>query len=347
MANTGPLATSYVDHGLAPDSVYSYAVFAFDEVPNYSAGATLTGVTDTDVPVATGDWLQARQGPEHRGWSPKETTIRPANVGTLEEEWNLTETGAPVIDGTTLFVSGTDDDGGSRLIAYDLATGSTLWERSTGSCAGPPALTGTRVVVNCWPSGSGEIRAYQRGGAHNLVWSTADTDPGQAFQDVLLIGSTVVARGSERVNAYRLTDGQRIWQKLLPAGSSGTAEFAASGDRVVVAYGNRLTAYSLTTGNQAWTRQVTASDAVISDGWVYTSGDGTVRRYALANGTPGWTYTSRIPSPSSSRPRTAPSTSGPPCSTSARRRRRTSGRCAPRTGRRSGRRTSRTTGSER
>ncbi len=206
-------------------------------------------VTDTDVPVTTGDWLQARQGPEHRGLSPKETTIRPANVGTLEEEWNLTETGAPVIDGTTLFVSGKDDDGGEpahRLRPRDRVD--PVGARSTGNCAGPPALTGTRVVVNCVSPGSGEIRAYQRGGAHNLVWSTADTDPGQAFQDVLLIGGTVVARGSDRVNAYRLTDGQRIWQKLLPAGSTGTAEFAASGDRVVVAYVNRLTAYSLTTG---------------------------------------------------------------------------------------------------
>ncbi len=51
---------------------------------------------------------------------------------------------------------------------------------------------------------------------------------------------------------------------------------------------------------------------------------------------PGGRTPPRIPSPWSSRRRTAPSTSGPPCSTSARRRRRTSGRCAPRTGRRSG-----------
>ena len=34
---------------------------------------------------------------------------------------------------------------------------------------------------------------------------------------------------------------------------------------------------------------------MISDGSVYTAGDGTVRQYALANGAPGWTYTSPDP----------------------------------------------------
>ncbi len=37
--------TSHTDSGLSPGTQYAYAVFAYDEVPNYSTGATMTGTT--------------------------------------------------------------------------------------------------------------------------------------------------------------------------------------------------------------------------------------------------------------------------------------------------------------
>ena len=42
--------TSHTDSGLSPSTQYAYAVFAYDEVPNYSAGATTTGTTQTRAP---------------------------------------------------------------------------------------------------------------------------------------------------------------------------------------------------------------------------------------------------------------------------------------------------------
>ncbi len=39
--------TSHTDSGLSPGTQYSYAVFAYDDVPNYSTGATMTGTTQT------------------------------------------------------------------------------------------------------------------------------------------------------------------------------------------------------------------------------------------------------------------------------------------------------------
>ncbi len=284
VVDTGASATSYVNTGLTPGKTYSYALFAHDEVPNNASPETVIGVTDSGGPSTTSDWPQGRQGPEHQSWSPGETVIRPSNVGTIAEEWSTTETGTPVIAGTTLFVSGNDPDGSPQLKAYDLTTGATLWRKDTDSCFGQPALTPTLVVLNCGSS----IRAYQRGGTHELVWDTDDTDPGQSFSDLLFLGDTVVAWATDRVVGYRLSDGQRKWQQLLPSGASNVVGVAASVDRVVVAYGNRLRALSLTNGAQLWIQSVTANDVVLADGWAYTQGDGSVRRYALANGAPGW-----------------------------------------------------------
>ncbi len=284
VVDTAAPATSYVDTGLTAGKTYSYALFAHDEVPNYAAQDSLTGVTDNGAPSTTGDWPQGRQGPEHRGWSPNERVLRPSNVGSIDEEWSTTETGTPVIAGTTLFVSGSDPDGSAQLKAYNLTTGGALWRKATDSCTGQPALTPTMIVLNCGSS----IRAYQRGGAHDLLWDTADTDPGQSFSDQLFLGDTVVGWSADRVVAYRLSDGQRKWQQLIPSGASNIVDVAASADRVVVAYGNRLRALALTNGAQLWIDTVTANDVLVADGWAYTQGDGSVRRFALADGAPGW-----------------------------------------------------------
>ena len=47
VADKGPGATSHVDSGLAGGTTYSYAVFAYDEVPNHAAAATGQGTTST------------------------------------------------------------------------------------------------------------------------------------------------------------------------------------------------------------------------------------------------------------------------------------------------------------
>ena len=51
-----------------------------------------------------------------------------------------------------------------------------------------------------------DCRAYDRGGSHALLWDTAETDPGQSLNSHLVIGDTVVAWSSDRVNAYRMSD---------------------------------------------------------------------------------------------------------------------------------------------
>ena len=52
-----------------------------------------------------------------------------------------------------------------------------------------------------------------------MVWDVAETDPGQSVQYHLVLGTTMVAWTNTKVAAYRLSDGQRLWQQLLPGGA--------------------------------------------------------------------------------------------------------------------------------
>ena len=290
--DTGPATTAFNDTELLTGVAYSYALFPHDDAGNFGPPSTLTAVTDNGDPVSTADWPQGRQGAERRAWSRNETVIRPTNVGLVDQEWSLAETGVPVIDGSTLYVSGPDENGVGQLAAYDLDTGDLLWRKGTDTCFGQLALVSTFIVVGCTHSGSnGSIRAYRRSGTHAEVWDTADTDPEQIYHDVLVVGATVVAYSATRVTAYQSSDGQRIWQQLALAPQPRVWDVAASGDRVLVAYDDRLRALSLSNGTQLWSQPGNALDVVVADGWAYTQGNQTVRRYALANGDPGWSVT--------------------------------------------------------
>ena len=208
--------------------------------------STLSAVTDTDDPRdvrRTG--RRAVRAPSGGAGHRNETVIRPPNVGLVEQEWSLTETGVPVIAGSTLYVSGRDENGVGQLAAYELDTGDLLWRKGTDIVL---RAAGARLDVHrrrLHELGSdGSIRVFRRGGSRAEVWNSTDTDSDQAFVDLLVVGDTVVARGHDRVVAYRLSDGAAALGAPL-SGTSRVWDIAASGDRVLVAYDNRLRAVSL------------------------------------------------------------------------------------------------------
>jgi outer membrane protein assembly factor BamB len=287
VVNKAAPATSHVDTGLNPSTQYSYSLFAYDEVPNHAAKATGQGTTTA---ATTSDWAQSRHDPEHRGWSPTETTITTGNAPNVDEEWSVPlGGGTPVIAGGVAYVIGPSPLNGTGLLsAYQLSTGERVWQISTGSCsAGPLAVTTDLVVVSC----GSYPRAYARGGGHALVWDTAEAEDGQTpLQYLSVTGDRIVAWGSNRVASYQLSDGGRAWNLLLPSGATSIFDVAVSGSTVVVAYNDRLRALSLTNGSQLWSKPgVTSAQLVIADGWIYTSNNGTAfSRFALADGAAGW-----------------------------------------------------------
>ena len=288
VTTTGATTTTHQDTGLNPSTTYSYALFARDEVPNYASPATGQGTTTTPPPATTSDWTQSRNDAGHRGWSPTETAITPANAGDVGEEWSMEGGGTPVIANGVAYVHSAGTlNGAGQLAAFQLSTGAQLWKQATGSCnAGPLAVTTDLVVLGC----GAYPRAYARGGAHELVWDTAEAEAGQAsHQYILVTGDRLVAWSNTRLAAYRLSDGARTWNLLLPSGADTLRDVAASGSTVVAAYNDRLRALALTNGAQLWSKTgVITPQMVVADGWIYTNNESSFGRYALADGAPGW-----------------------------------------------------------
>ena len=149
------------------------------------------------------------------------------------------------------------------------------------------AVDATAVYAACGQ----ELRAYRLAGPHDLLWSTADTDPGSTASDVLVSGNTVVTANGFAVTAYDVATGERQWQRLAPAGSSNEYSMAAGDGQVVVGWNAGLESYSLTTGSFTWSYPVASSvgyGIVVADGWAYAVVDGHVVRLKLANGSLSW-----------------------------------------------------------
>ncbi len=284
VAEVAAPGAGHTDTGLSPSTQYSYALFAHDAVPNHAAAATITVTTEA---ASLSDWAQTGRDAGHTGWAPDEVVLTPANAGSVAEEFTIPGDGSPAVAGGLLYTTGTSDLGPTTLGAYDLTTAAPSWQITTsGACTGPVAVTAALVIVNC----AGAPRAYDRGGSHAVAWDVATTDPGQQVQRHLVLGNTLVAWTNTKVAAYRLSDGQRLWQQLLPSGSGSIYDVAAAAGSVVVAYDDRLRALSLTTGVQQWSRAgVAGSSVVIAGSWVYVDDHGAARQVALATGLDGWT----------------------------------------------------------
>ena len=243
----------------------------------------------TVVVAAAADWPQGQHDESGRAWSPGDGAIDASNVAGIGEEWSMIGGFEPAIVGNLVFGAGQvpGHDGTFAPMALDLSTGDLAWYGPSlpeGCSGGPVAVTASAVLVQC-----GTVLAYDRSGSHALLWNTADTDPGISTQTLLVVGSTAVTWGQDRVVAYRLSDGQRLWQQLLPSGTTSVQDVAASGSSVVVAYDTRLRALNAGTGAQQWIRTLTSpGEVMIADSYVYTRANGGVSRFALADGTPGW-----------------------------------------------------------
>jgi outer membrane protein assembly factor BamB len=259
-------------------------------------------VTDADNKTATqalaitvlvpGTWPQARRGEGRRSWAGAETTLTPANASGVHEEWSIpTGLGAPVASGGLIYATGfrpgTSDP---SVMALNLTTSQLSWSVPDQACwgTGAVAIDATAVYAAC----GAELRAYRLAGPHDLLWSTADTDPGSAASDVLVSGNIVVTANGYSVTAYDVTTGERQWQRLAPAGSSNEYSLAAGDGQVVVGWNAGLESYSLTTGSFTWSYPVTSYvgfGIVVADGWVYGAVDGHIVRIKLSNGSRSWT----------------------------------------------------------
>ena len=234
------------------------------------------------------DWAQPRHDAAHTGWNPAESTITNANAPQVHQEWDAPRADAAVAGGTIYRVGPLDSDPNPSLTAGSLADGTIAWkvDLDPSSCGGgSPIATDTLVVVLC----GSRAMAFDRSGTHAALWDTSETDPGSQVQHGQVIGTTLLTWAQDRVAAYRLSDGQRVWQQGIPSGAASVHDVAASGTTVAVAYDDRLRGLSLATGAQTWSQAgVQSSELVVAGDWIYTNDDAGVARFALATGAPGW-----------------------------------------------------------
>lgn len=254
-----------------------------------AAGGKTASKQFTVTIAGAADWPQPNHDETQRAWSPTEGAIDASNVAGIGQEWLVQRNLKPTIVGDFVYAAGEvpGRDGTFAPMALELGSGDVAWfgpPLPQNCTSAPVAVTSTAVIVQC-----DVLLAYSRTGNHDLLWSTADTDPGQTTQSLLIVGTTAITWINSRVIAYRLSDGQRLWQQLIPSGASTVDDVAASGTTVVVAYNDRLRALSATTGAQLWSRAMAApGEVLIADGWAYTRSGGGVSRFDLATGTPGW-----------------------------------------------------------
>lgn len=247
----------------------------------------------TVLPAASAeDWAQHQHDAGHSGWSPNETIINARNVAGVHAEWDTPE-GPAVIAGDRLYATGPlpSNPDATALMTYDLTSGTVLSHvmlDPNEGCGGPTELLASsdKLVINC---GSNVI-AYTRAAPHTAVWKTAETDPGSYVSSMSLAGTTLVTRDSDKVTAYRMSDGQRLWQQLVPSGAGNVSDAVVSGSTVVVGYDDRLRGLSLSTGAQLWVTSGVAAGKLLagSDGWIYTDDNDGVSRYNAATGAAGW-----------------------------------------------------------
>ncbi len=139
------------------------------------------------------------------------------------------------------------------------------------------------VVESC-----GNVLGIDRAVTHDVLWTTATTDPGTYVTAVRAVGTTVVAWGSDRVLAYSVATGTRLWQQLAPSGSSVVAA-AADSTRVAVGFSDRIRVFNLATGVQVWQRlNAPSREPIIDGGFVYLVSDGALRKISLATGVDAW-----------------------------------------------------------
>jgi outer membrane protein assembly factor BamB len=251
-----------------------------------------SNIGEATLPIAVrvgSDWRQPHYDMGRTGNAAQETAITVANAPSVHAVWSTDEAAtSTAVAAGVLYVAGSlpGEPGEQALTAYDITTRTVLWRVRLNSCGvGPVSLTATVALLSC----NGKLRAYSLSGAHELLWDTADTDAGYGNHiEFAVMSNRVIVLESDKVLAYSLTTGNRLWRQFLPEGASGS-QVAVGDTTAVVAASDRLIAYDTATSTPRWTVMGSAYSAMVDDGEVYAAVSGELRKYTLlTGGSPVW-----------------------------------------------------------
>ncbi len=251
------------------------------------------------------DWAQSGAGAARSGFNPAESTLTAQTADRARLEWTLPGGHSDVVAAGGVVYTGSAIPGSTEqgITARDLASGAVLWTRpvtdANGSSPGCQRLAVTGQSVLC-DTGS-EVFAVARGGAHQVRWSTAQTNPGVQSRDLLVAGDRVLVAGYDRtVTAYGLADGQLLWARPI----SGDLMGMAVGDGTVYVLSSDgistplLQTFSLAgTGTPGWAKSVAGANfaLVAVPGAVVVTAGRVAQWRSASNGAVLRSYESPVP----------------------------------------------------
>jgi outer membrane protein assembly factor BamB len=233
-----------------------------------AAGALLLTPGTALAATAPDQWTGSYADGGSSSTNAGETVITSANAAKVTTAWTSTLASAQpyapmVLGGVAYRVIGMTP---GRFVATSPRTGATLWSLDLPTGVqygyGMAATTGKVLVAFRGTNGAGGVLAVDTA-AHRILWrgylpaATIAGDgndyPGTPSTD----GTRVYISGaSNAVNAYRLSDGARLWSVPLAFNRNGTITqvdgTVVGGGLVYTSGQGGVIAYSATTGKRVW-----------------------------------------------------------------------------------------------
>jgi len=242
-----------------------------------------------------GDWAQFR-GPDGRGVADeKNLPVKFSATEGLKWKADLPGRGvsSPVVVGDKVYVTASSGTRGDRLhvIAFDLATGKSLWHRqmwATGStfchpdtCMAAPTPVADKDGVYALFA-SGDVAAFDASG--NLKWYRSlvgdypeiTNQVGMASSPVLVKDKLIIPMdnaGDSFLAALDTRYGKNVWKVARPRDINWVTPFTRESNgktEIVFADDSALTAYDLATGEKIWTHKGQGINTIPS---AFPSGD--------------------------------------------------------------------------
>lgn len=203
--------------------------------------------------------------------------------------------GSPIYSGLAAFnnivycVTGQGD-----LVALDIDSGKVLWKTPLGSFTqGIPKITRSTIFIGTWGNKffavnreTGEIK-WEKTIGKSIYYSPGVSSP-YVSKDIVVIPAK-----DNKVYAYKIADGELLWEASMPAGYSSPA--GKDGILYLATQQGKVIAINEKDGRKKWETSIgtpffESSPIILKDTLLITSMDGKIFSLNLESGAVKWKY---------------------------------------------------------
>lgn len=249
-----------------------------------------TGHNRSRVPFTVNtNWNQFHFSPNHDGFNPYENVLSPSTVSGIGLRWSSPTVGqvesAPVEANGVVYVGA-----GFTVYALNATTGASLWQYSTGSFVGGPAVAGGLIFVS-----SADHNVYAlRAGTGDLLWTYETVEGIVPTTPTVANGIVYVGSWDKNVYALNAATGALVWM-FTASNSVFSIPTVANGVVYFGSYDNNIYALNASTGNLIWQHAAGAfgldSTPTVVNGILYVGAwDKNIYALNSRNGALAWQY---------------------------------------------------------